>query len=164
MILNRWGVAILQFVIFILTTYTVFNADNVVTYVELWQFGGLFVAQVGVLIVPLTTGGYKAILKVSVAAGGALFTAIVAIVDTGNGGPGWTSGSIIVVLLAVANAVAVHFGVDARLDGLREAFADPKTSSASVAAADPGGTKALTGSAATPAPGTPLGGPQYASH
>lgn len=164
MILNRWGVAILQFVIFILTTYTVFNADNVVTGIELWQFGGLFVAQVGVLIVPLTTGGYEAILKVSVAAAGAAFTAIIVIVDTANGGPGWSAGSIIVVLLAVANAVAVHFGVDARLDGVREALADPARSNASVAAADPGGTKAITGSKAVPRAGTPLGGPLVASH
>lgn len=137
MVLNKWGVAILQFVIFILTTYTVLNTDGVVTTVEWWQFGGLFVAQVGVIIVPLATGRYAAILKVSVAAGGALFSAVVVIIDTANGGPGWTSGSFIVVALAVANAVAVHFGVDARLDTVKAALANPKVSDNAVAKVDP---------------------------
>lgn len=137
MVLNKWGVAILQLVIFILGTYTLFNADGVVTTVEWWQFGGLFVAQVGVVVVPLTEGGYAAILKVSVAAGGALFQSVVVIIDTANGGTGWESGSLIVVALAVANALAVHFGVDARLDTVKAALADPKVSDAAVAAVDP---------------------------
>lgn len=150
MVLNKWGVALLQLVVFLLTTYTLFNQDAVVTTVEWWQFGGLFVAQVGVVVVPLTTGGYAAALKVGVAAGGALFQAVVVIIDTSQGGPGWTSASVIVVALAVANAVAVHFGVDTRLDKVKEILTDPKQANSSIRAVDPKAVEIVQRQGVTP--------------
>lgn len=131
MVLNKWFIALLQLAVALVTGLQVMRVDGI-SVTEGWQFGGLAVAQVGVVALPLLKGGWHAALKVIVALAGAGITAIIPLVTNT-----WTVDSTIIVILAVLNAAAVQFGIDARVDGVKEALADPNVANSKVFTIEP---------------------------
>lgn len=138
MIASKYAVAGVQILVLIITSIVAaLGVDNVVTPVEGWQVGAIAVGAVGQYAVPLLEKQWAALGKFLVTLAAAAITAIVPIIDTVNGGPGFTGASILIVVLAVANAALTAWGVDVRLDGVRAAIADPKVSDEKVFQLDP---------------------------
>lgn len=131
MVLNKWFVALLQFVVTVIAYLQVIRVDGV-THVEQWQFVAVAVSTVGVVFLPLLEGKFHAALKVGIALAGALVAAVIPLL---NGE--WTFDSTLIVGLAVINALLVHFGVQARVDGVKAVLADPSQSDAKAIAVDP---------------------------
>lgn len=132
MVVNKWFVALMQFVVALIASLQVVRGDGIVTVEEQWQFGGVIVSTVGVVFLPLLKNGYHAGLKVAVALAGALVAAAIPLVNQS-----WTFDSTLIVGLAVVNAALVHFGVQARVDGVKEVLADSKQDDQKVIAVDP---------------------------
>ncbi len=131
MVLNKWFVALLQLVITAVTGLQALRADGI-SATEAWQFAGMIVAAFGVVFLPLLENGWHQAVKVIVALVGAGITAIVPLVTND-----WSIDSAIIVALAVLNAAAVQFGVDARIDGVKAVVSDPAQSNSKAAAVDP---------------------------
>lgn len=136
MVVNKWFVALMQFVVAVIAGLQVARGDGIVTVVEQWQFGGLVVSSFGVVALPLLKDGYHAALKLIVALAGAGFAAIVPLVNNA-----WTFDSTLLVGLAVVNAALVHYGVSARIDGVKAVLADPKKDNQVVQEVDPVGVQ-----------------------
>jgi hypothetical protein len=132
MVVNKWFVAIMQFVVAVIAGLQVVRGDGTVSVEEQWQFAAVVVSAVGVVFLPLLQGGYHAGLKVGIAAVGALIAAAIPLVNQS-----WTFDSSLIVGLAVVNALLVHFGVQARVDGVKEVLADSKQSDAKAIEVDP---------------------------
>lgn len=137
MIASKYAVAFIQVAVVFVTALSASITDNVLSLVEALQVGGILLGSVVTVFLPLLSSGYAGLLKVLGAVGGAVITAVIPIVDTLNGGPGWTTSSIIIVVLAALNALATHVGVDVRIDAAKEALADTSTANAVPEAVDP---------------------------
>jgi hypothetical protein len=134
MVLNKWAVALLQLVFVAVTALQVLREDGV-TVTETWQFVALVVASGAAVFVPLLKGTWHAALKVIAALLGAAFAAVIPIATQD-----WTLDTVIIIIVAVANAAMIQFGVDARLDGVKEIIADPTLANRPVAVVDPAAT------------------------
>jgi O-antigen ligase len=126
MIINKYLAGILTLAIVALTGFQVILPDGV-TATEAWQFGGLVVAAIGTLFVPLLSGAYAAALKVGVAVAGAVFAAGVPFFTDG-----WSFAAIIVVGIAALNALAVQIGVAVRIDQATAVLSNPNVSKATI--------------------------------
>lgn len=134
MVLNKWFVALMQFVVAAIAALQVIRGDGIVTIEEQWQFAAVIVSSIGVVFLPLLQGGYHAALKVGIAALGALIAAAIPLVNQS-----WSFDSSLIVALAVVNALLVHFGVSARIDGVKSVLADATQSDQKAIAVDPVG-------------------------
>lgn len=130
MVLNKWAVPILQLAFVVFTALQVLRGDQTPT--GLVTFIGVTVGAVFTVYLPLTTGRWAAALKVLSAVFGALIAALMPLVTQT-----WTIDSWIILALAIVNALVVQFGVDARLDGVSAAIADPAIPDSVIAKADP---------------------------
>lgn len=131
MVINRWMAAFLTLAVVALTAWQAILPEGVSAQ-EAWQFGGLLVASIGSIGVPLLEGKWAAGLKVSVAIAGAAFAAVVPFAVGGYTPEAW-----VVIGLAVLNAAAVQLGVSVRVDSAAAALADPKVANSIPAALDP---------------------------
>jgi hypothetical protein len=127
-VVNKYAVGLLQVAIILVTSLGAALSDNDLTAVEAFQVGALVIGAVVSVFVPLLQGPWAAGLKVGGAALGAVLAAIVPIVDTNNGGPGWTASAIMIVVLAGLNALATQLGVDVRIDSVKAQLAAPEVS------------------------------------
>lgn len=131
MILNKWGIALLQFGYAVIIALQAFRTmeQNAAT---IWQLVAVIVGAAFTVVLPLTKGKWAAGLKVASAVAAAAFTAIIPLaLQT------WTLDNILIVVLAVINALAVQFGVDARIDAAKEVLTDDSKSNAAITAVDP---------------------------
>lgn len=108
-----------------------------ITSVEAFQLGGLIVGAIVTYIAPLLKTGWAAGLKVGGAVLGAVLAAIIPVIDTVNGGPGFNAETITMIAFAGLNALAAQFGVDQRIDAVKEALTSPQTPNAPVEAVEP---------------------------
>lgn len=131
MVLNKWAVALLQLVFVAITALQVYREGGL-TETEAWQFGALVISAAAAVYLKLLKGGWHQALKVSAAIAGAVIAAIIPIVnDT------WTLDTWILIILAALNALVIHFGVNARIDGVEQVLADPSLANRPVAVVDP---------------------------
>lgn len=107
------------------------------TDVEAWQFAALVVGGIVTYIAPILVSGWAAAVKVIGAVVGAVLAAIPPIIDTANGGAGFTPEAIVALVFAGVLALAAQFGVDIRLDKVKEAVASPAIDNAQVYVLDP---------------------------
>lgn len=128
MILSKYAVAAIQVVTIIVTSLVASLADNTLTIAEVWQIAVIGVGAIGSVVVPLLEKGPAGLLKFLLAIAGAIAAAVVPIVDTANGGAGWTASAFLIVLLAGLNAALTALGVSVRLDSAKEALASPDVS------------------------------------
>ena len=131
MVLNKYGVALLQFVYVVIIAFQTFrtmeqNASTV------WQLVGVVVGAAFTVGLPLTQGRWAAALKVLSALVAAAITAIIPLA-LGQ----WNIDTILVVVMAVVNAAVVQFGVDARIDGVKAAITNSYKDNHSVYTLDP---------------------------
>jgi hypothetical protein len=136
-IASKYAVAGVQTLVLVLTALMAALTDDVVTTAEWLQLAAVVVTGISVYVVKLLESGWAAAAKFIVALAGAGLSAAIPIVDTVAGGPGWSAGSVLIVVLAVANAALTAWGVDVRLDAVKEAIADPQISDRKVATLDP---------------------------
>jgi len=138
--MNKYVVALVQVLTIIVTALVAAQSDAEVTTVELWQIGALFVGGVVTYFVPLLQNGWAATLKFVATLAAAAITAIIPIVDTANGGPGWSFSAILIVILAVLNAALTAWGVEVRLDAVKAELVAPDVSNKVPEAVDPTAT------------------------
>lgn len=131
MVLNKWFVALLQLVMVAVTALQAARVDGV-TIVEVWQLVAIIAGAGFAVYFPLLKGKWHAALKVIAALLAAAFAAIIPIATEA-----FTVDSAIIVLMAIVNAAAIQFGVDARIDGVKAALIDPAKSNSAVAVTDP---------------------------
>lgn len=134
---SKYLTAILTFIITILYSLTTFVVGGV-TEVEVFQIAALVVSAAAIYLVPLATFAWAAGFKVLTAVAGAVLTAIPPIIDTANGGPGWTPETVLTVIIAAFLALATQFGVDVRVDTMTKHVVSPNTNNDELFAVDPG--------------------------
>lgn len=123
MVLNKYAVAIIQILTVAVTALVAAQSDGLLEPVEVWQVAGIAVGGVAAYFVPLLENGWAATLKFVATLVGAGIAAVVPIIDTANGGPGWSASAILIVLLAVLNAALTALGVTVRLESAKAALA-----------------------------------------
>jgi hypothetical protein len=129
MILSKYAVAIVQVVTLIVASLVAAQSgDGVVTDVEAWQIAALGAGGVATYLVPLLEKGWAALLKFVTALVAAGVAALVPIIDTANGGPGWSGSAWLIVILAILNAALTAAGVSVRTDAVKAALASPDVS------------------------------------
>jgi hypothetical protein len=136
MILSKYAVAAIQVVTVIVTSMVASLADNTLTTAEVWQIAVIGIGAIGSVVVPLLEKGPAGLLKFALAVAGAIAAAIVPVVDTANGGAGWTASAFLIVLLAGLNAALTALGVSVRMDAVKEALASPDISDRATVAVD----------------------------
>lgn len=136
MILSKYAVAAIQTVTLIVAALVAALGDDILTTVEIWQVVVIGIGAVGTMFVPLLEKGWAGLLKFVVAVAGAIASAVVPIIDTANGGPGWKGTAILIVALAGLNAALTALGVQARLDAVKAQLAAPEVSDKVPAAVD----------------------------
>lgn len=114
-----------------------------ITTVESLQLLGLFVGAVVTYLVPILKSGWAAAGKVGGAVLGAVIAAAIPVFDLANGGTGFTAETITMIAFAGLSALAAQFGVDQRLDAVKEALASPAVPNAVPEAVDPAATAAV---------------------
>jgi len=144
MILSKYAVAIIQILTLVVTSLVAAQSgDGKITNVEVWQIGALAVGAVVTYLVPLLEKGWAGILKFAAALVTAGVAALVPIIDTANGGPGWSGSAWLIVILAVLNAALTALGVSVRTDAVKAALAAPEVSDKVPVAVDPSAVKAV---------------------
>lgn len=128
MLLGKYAVPLIQIVTIIVTSLVSANADGLVSLVEALQIGAIGIGGIVAYFVPLLENGWAATLKFIAVLAGAAIAAIIPIVDTANGGAGWSGSALLVVILAVLNAALTALGVTVRLDAAKEALESPDVS------------------------------------
>lgn len=144
MIASKYAVAGVQILVLIVTSIVAALSDDIVSPLEGWQIAAIAVAAFGQYGVNLLDKGWAALGKFLVTLAGAAVAAIIPLVDVANGGQGFTGSSILIIVLAVANAALTAWGVDIRLDGVKAALADPKVSDDKVFQLDPGAYRVVS--------------------
>ena len=151
-IANQWQAAILGAIVTL-----VFAVQTAMTggfsQVEAWNFLALAAGVVVTYIAPILASKWASFLKIGGAVLAAVAIAIVAVVDTANGGAGWNAETTVGVVFAGLNALAAAVGVGQRVAEVKAALADPAVDNAQVVAADPKGVQAAV--AQTPAVSVP---------
>lgn len=137
MISSKYAVAFIQVAVIFVTALAAAITDNNLSLVESFQVGGILLGAIVSVFAPLSATGYAALLKVIGAVGGAVITAIIPIIDTLNGGAGWSPSAVIIVILAGLNALATHVGVDIRIDAAKEVLAGNPSSPVVATDVDP---------------------------
>jgi hypothetical protein len=112
-----------------------------VTLVEALQLAGLLVGAVVTYVVPVLDKGWAAGAKVGGAVLGAILAAAIPVFDGLNGGPGLNAETAVIILFAGLSALAAQFGVDQRVDAVKEALASPNVSNEAPKAVDPKATQ-----------------------
>ena len=143
MILGKYAVAIIQVVTLIVTALVAALSDNKVSDVELWQLIALGVGAVVTYLAPLLEKGWAALLKFLAALVAAGVAALIPIIDTANGGPGWSGTAALIVLLAILNAALTAAGVSIRTDAVTEALVKPNVANAVPQAVDPAAVRVV---------------------
>lgn len=108
-----------------------------ISEVEAFQFAALVVGAVVTYFAPLLISSWAAALKVLGAVAGAVLAAVPPIIDTANGGQGFTPEAIVMLIFAGIMALAAQFGVDVRIDSTAKAIANPAVSNDEVYVIDP---------------------------
>ncbi len=137
MIPSKYAVVVVQIITIIVTSMLAALQDDILSTVEAWQIAGIGVGSISAYLVPLLKNVWAAALKFSAAVAGAALAAVPPIVDTANGGSGWTGTAVLIVILAGLNAALTAWGVTVRLDAAKEAIADPRQANATIIASDP---------------------------
>lgn len=114
MIVNKYLSGLLAVLIVGITAFQAALVDGF-TVTEAWQLAGLLVGVFVTTYVPLLEAGWAGALKVAGAVVGAGIAAVVPFV-TG----GWSMSAVVIVVLAVLNALAVQLGVNVRVDSARK--------------------------------------------
>lgn len=112
------------------------------TETEAWNFLALAAGVIVTYLAPLLKSKWASLLKIGGAVLAAVAIAIVAVVDTANGGVGWNSETIVAVVFAGINALAAAVGVNQRMAEVKANLADDATDNAQVVVADPQGVQA----------------------
>lgn len=123
MILSKYAVAAIQTVTLIVTALVAALGDDILTAVESWQIVVIGIGAIASIWVPLTEKVWAGALKFGAAVLGAAASAVIPIIDTANGGPGWSGTAILIVVLAGLNAALTALGVQARLDSTKAQLA-----------------------------------------
>lgn len=118
-LIQKYGAALLPAAITLFGALQVVLQDDVIDEVEGGQLIALVATLVVTYLVPLTNTSWAGVLKTGAAILGAVATLIIPLF---NGGADWNS--IIVVALAVLNALATEIGVQARVTSPAEAQAE----------------------------------------
>lgn len=137
MIVNKYLAGFLTLAISLLTALVAIPAEAWVDPVVVWQFAALVVSSIAAVFLPLLRGAWAAGLKTGSAVVLAAIGALIPLL-------GGTFGVIQWALLGLAalNALAIQLGVDARVDAVKEAIANPAKSTAAVEAVDPAAVRA----------------------
>jgi hypothetical protein len=141
---HKYLVAALQAGFVVLTALLAVLQKGTVTGVDVWQLIGVGVGAVLAVWLPLVGTKQAALLKIVGVLVGALITAGAIFFAPG----GWNATNIIIVILAVLNALFTQIGVAVRVDGVAKALADPNTDNDVVRGLDPAATKAAYAQAA----------------
>jgi hypothetical protein len=128
MILSKYAVAAIQTATLIVTALVAALNDDILTAVESWQIVVIAIGSITAIWVPLSEKGWAGILKFGATVLGAAASAVVPIIDTANGGPGWNGTALLIVVLAGLNAALTALGVQARLDSAKAALVAPDVS------------------------------------
>lgn len=137
MISSKYAVAFIQVAVIFVTALAAAITDNVLSTVEAFQVGGILLGAAVSVFAPLLTTGYAGLLKLLGAVGGAVIAAVIPIIDSANGGAGWSASAIIIVILAGLNALATHVGVDVRIDAAKQALVSPEVNNIVPEVVDP---------------------------
>ena len=143
MIFGKYAVAAIQTATIIVAALVAALGDNILTDVELWQVVVLAIGAVATIWVPLTEKVWAGALKLLTSVLGAAASAVIPIIDTANGGPGWRGTAILIVALAGLNAALTALGVQVRLDSVKAALASPDVSDRVPATVDSKATKVV---------------------
>lgn len=116
MILSKFLVAFIQLAVLVVAALQAALIDGL-TEVEVYQLAGLLVGGIVTYFAPLLQNGWAAALKVIGAVLGAVIAAIIPLL-AGE----WTASSVLIVVLAGLNTLAVQIGVDVRVQSAVKAI------------------------------------------
>jgi hypothetical protein len=140
--LNKYLAPVLQFVILVGAVVQTALADGLITGQESIQILAFAVAPAITFLVPLTSGPWPGILKTGL---NAILGGLLVLLDIlAAGGWQWSANLMILIGLAVINALAVELGVGVRTSEVKAALASPNVSNVVVVRSDPGAYSAVT--------------------
>ena len=139
-IANEFQAAILGAIVTLVFAMQTAMGDGF-SQVEGWNFLALAAGVIVTYLAPLLKSKWASALKIGGAVLAAIAIAIVAVVDTANGGPGWNAESMVAVVFAGLNALAAAVGVNQRVGEVKANLADPAVDNAQVIVADPKGVQ-----------------------
>lgn len=133
---SKYTTAILTLVIVVLFGLQTAMVGGL-TDVEVFQFWALVAGAIVTYLAPVLATGWSAAVKVAGAVAGAVLAAVPPIIDTANGGPGFTPEAWIAIGFAGVLALATQFGVDVRIDAAKTGILDPAVENVKVFQLDP---------------------------
>ena len=107
---TKYATALLSFLTVLSTPISAFMTGPI-SWVAFWQLVSLVVGAVVAYLVPLADAAWQGWLKTGFAILGAIATAVIPLVTQH-----WTPASIVIVVMAVVNALVTELGVQIRTD------------------------------------------------
>lgn len=107
---TKYATALLSFLTVLSTPISAFMSGPF-SWVAFWQFVSLVVGAVVAYLVPLADAAWQGWLKTGFAILGAVATAIIPLVTQH-----WSTASVVIVVMAVVNALVTELGVQIRTD------------------------------------------------
>lgn len=117
-VIQKYAAALLPFLLFVVGAIQAVLPGGIALD-EAWQLAALVAGAIATFFVPLVDGAWSGILKVGAALVAALATAIIPFVIPGGV---WDGTALLVVVIAVLNALATQLGVSIRLDATKAAI------------------------------------------